>query len=135
MSKNKLHTEEFHENCFACGQQMGAGLKLKFQLLDSGDLYAEFKINKNFQGYDNISHGGIISTILDSSMVNLFYMKEGLKLKTAKLNICFRKPVPVEKFITIKAVADNHKHHFYRAKSQILSGTVVLAEAEGYFRK
>ena len=68
-----MRLKEFHKNCFACGEHSVNGLKLKFELLDDGILYSKFKINKNYQGYDNKSHGGIVSTILVSSMINLFY--------------------------------------------------------------
>ena len=125
----------FHKNCYACGEKVKNGLKLKFKLLSNGTVYGKCSLAKWYQGYDRILHGGIISTILDSSMVNLFYLKEGLSLKTAKLNICFRNPIPVDVPLTIKAVVDDHAVHFYKAKSQILLGDKILAEAEGYFRK
>jgi hypothetical protein len=130
-----MRSTEFHKNCFACGEDSINGLKLQFKLLDNGMLYSKYKINKNYQGYDNKSHGGILSTILDSNMVNLFYIKDGLKLSTARLNVRFRKPIPVEKTFTIKTVVQQNIRHFYKAKSQIMIGNVVFAEAVGYFKK
>jgi len=127
--------KEFHKNCFACGAYSKGGLKLEFKLLKDNTLYGEFKISNNYQGYENLSHGGIISTILVSSMINLFYMKDSLKLKTAKLNICFRRSMPTEKTFTVSAIARNYAWHFYRAKSQIKIKDIVFAEAEGYFRE
>ncbi|MEA3506666.1 MAG: hypothetical protein U9R36_04145 [Elusimicrobiota bacterium] len=124
----------FHENCFACGERSVNGLKLKFELLDDGTLYSKYKINKNYQGYDNQSHGGIVSTILVSSMINLFYIKDGLKLSTGRLNIRFRKPIPVEKTFAIKTVVQPKIRHFYKAKSQIIISDEVYAEARGYFK-
>ena len=125
---------EFHSNCFACGEYSKNGLKLNF-FLRKNTLAGKFKIFENFQGYDDMVHGGIIATILDSSMVNLFYKKDGLKLKTAKLNIYFRRPIPIGKTVTVKAIVDNNIRHFYKAKSQIIFNNTVYAEAEGYFRK
>jgi acyl-coenzyme A thioesterase PaaI-like protein len=127
--------DKFHRNCFACSGKVSDGLKLKFILLANGTISGKFRAGKNYQGYDNILHGGIISTILDSSMVNLFYLKEGLALKTAKLNVRFRKPIPVKVPVTIKAAVDHNSAHFYKAKSQIICGKKIFAEAEGYFRK
>jgi hypothetical protein len=128
-------TEKFHDNCFACGEHSKSGLKLEFKLLENNTLYGKFRISNHYQGYENLSHGGIISTILVSSMINLFYMKDGLELKTAKLNIRFRKSIPTEKTITVSAIARNYAWHFYRAKSQIKIKDTVFAEAEGYFRE
>ncbi|MFA5033759.1 MAG: hypothetical protein WC614_12170 [bacterium] len=127
--------KEFHKNCFACGKNVANGLNLKFKLLEDDTLYGEFKIDKSYQGYDNILHGGIISTILDCGMINLFYMKNGLELKTVKLKILFRQAIPVGKTIIVKAFVDKPIRHFYKAKSHILIGNKIFAEAEGYFRK
>jgi acyl-coenzyme A thioesterase PaaI-like protein len=126
---------KYHENCFACGKNPQNGLKLQFKLIHDNTVSGEYSINNDHQGYDSISHGGIISTILDSSMVNLFYLRDGLKLKTAKLNVRFRKPVPVGAKISISAVAEDSKRHFYKAKSQIIIENTIYAEAEGYFRE
>ena len=130
-----MRSKDFHRKCFACGEESENGLNLKFELLDKGTLSSEFTIKKNYQGYDNRSHGGIVSTILVSSMINIFYIKDGLKLSTARLNVRFRKPIPVEKSVTVRAVVQEKIRQFYKAKSQIMIGDVVLAEAVGYFKK
>jgi len=124
---------KFHENCFACGKKVESGLGLEFKLMKDNTLCGKFKISSRYQGYKDLSHGGIITTILVSSMINLFYMKDGLRLKTAKLNIRFRKVIPVEKFFTVSAIARNYSRHFYEAESQIKIKGAVFADAEGYF--
>jgi len=125
---------KFHENCFVCGKHSENGLGLKFILHDDDTLSGEFKVSKEYQGYDGILHGGIITTILDSSMIHLFYMKDGIELKTVKLNIRFMRPIPVEETITVKATADGDTRHFYKARAQIMLSGKVFVEAEGYFR-
>ncbi|MBU0533417.1 MAG: hypothetical protein KJ887_01270 [Candidatus Omnitrophica bacterium] len=132
--KSGEDSKKFHKNCFACGKNSPIGLKLKY-LLCGNTLTSEFKIPDNYQSYDDIVHGGIISTILDSSMVNLFYKRDGLKLKTAKLNIIFRKSVPINRSFVVTAIADDNARHFYKANAQIKIGDTVFAEAEGYFRR
>lgn len=112
--------KRFHEHCFACGENVKNGLKLKFRLLGDDTLYGKLKIHKSYQGYDNVLHGGIISTILDCSMINLFYMKDGLELKTVKLKILFRRPIPVGETIIVKAFNDKYIRHFYKAGAQII---------------
>lgn len=127
-------TDKFHKNCFVCSGNSDNGLKLKYTFLHNR-LSGEFKIPCDYQGYDNIAHGGIIAAILDSSMVHLFYERYGLQLKTAKLNIYFRKEIPVNKKFIVTAVADDTARHFYVAKSKIKNGDTLFAEAEGYFIK
>ena len=124
---------KFHTHCFACGEGFENGLKLQFKLLEDGSIRGAFQIANKYQGYDDVSHGGIVATILVSSMVNLFYLRDGKKLTTARLNIRYVKPVPVEEVITIRAVSHENIRKFYRAKSQISLGSTVLAEAEGFF--
>ena len=68
-------------------------------------------------------------------MINIFYIKDGLRLSTARLNVRFRKSIPVEKTFTIKTVVQQNIRHFYKAKSQIMIGDEVFAEAGGYFKK
>jgi acyl-coenzyme A thioesterase PaaI-like protein len=126
--------DEFHKHCFACSRYAKNGLKLKY-IYRQNKLTGNFKISNRYQGYDHIVHGGIIATILDSSMVHLFYKRDGLRLKTAKLNISFRKHIPTKNSFVITAIADDTARHFYKAKSQIRIKDTVFAEAEGYFKK
>ncbi len=101
------------------------------------DLRAEIpEVDSYFgaRGYDDILHGGIISTILDSAMVNLFYLKDGLELKTVRLNLRFIRPIPATKEITIYAAGDINRRHFYKAKAKIMIDNIVFARAEGYFK-
>ena len=124
----------FHNKCFGCGKDSLRGLKLKFSFHDNA-IIGEFKIPADYQGYDDIVHGGIITTVLDCSMVNLFLKRDGVSVKTAKLNVSFRRSLPVNETFVVTAVADDSARHFYKANAQIKSGDVVFAEAEGYFRK
>ena len=127
-------TKKFHKKCFACGKESEFGLQLKFELQEDKSVCSQFKASHNYQGYDDILHGGIISTILDSAMVNLFYLKNGLELKTAKLNLRFIRPIPATKEISICAVEESGIRHFYKAKAKIMIDNVIFAKAEGYFK-
>jgi len=58
-----------------------------------GRLHTTLATEEWMQGYQGIVHGGIISTVLDESMVKLLYL-EGHKAVTAELNIKLLQPVP-----------------------------------------
>ena len=124
---------KFHDKCFVCGKKHKKGLKLEFRLVNN-TISGEFRVPEDYQGYDDILHGGIIAAILDSSMVNLFYLKEGMELKTAKLNVRYKKQIPIETKFTVIASAGEKIRKFSTAKSQIKINNMVYAEAEGYFK-
>ncbi len=85
--------------CFACGQANPIGLKLDFKFVND-DYCAEFIPKAEHQGYDNIVHGGIISTLLDEAMAKLVYAK-GFFAVTAQLNIRYRKPAHIGDILKI----------------------------------
>jgi len=80
--------------CFACGKDNKWGLKLSFKNID-GKAVTEFTPHLYYQGYKETVHGGIISTILDESMVYaaLFHNKE---VVTARLSVRFKHPMPLK---------------------------------------
>jgi len=89
--------------CFVCGQKNEEGLQVSFELLESEKrIRASFIPQKKHQGYTNIVHGGIISTLLDEAMVNLAY-RLGFPVVTAQLEVRFRKPAWVGEPLLIEA--------------------------------
>jgi len=67
-----------------------------------GHLQTILRTEEWMQGYVGIVHGGIISTVLDESMVKLLYL-EGLKAVTAELNIKLLEPVSPGSVLTVKS--------------------------------
>ena len=69
-----MNLEDDHY-CFVCGEENPSGLHLKFSA-NKGKIQTEFIPRKIHQGYKNIVHGGIISTLLDEAMVKAALMQE-----------------------------------------------------------
>ncbi|HRS54413.1 MAG TPA: PaaI family thioesterase [Bacteroidales bacterium] len=91
-------------NCFACSPFNTKGLKMIFWE-EEEEILCNWVLDKYFQGYPGILHGGIQATLLDeisSWLVNV-------KLKTAgfteKLNVQYIKPVRLNEgeAITLRA--------------------------------
>ena len=57
-----------YSHCFVCGDKNDIGLKLDFYEKD-GKARAEFTPEKKFEGYKDILHGGILSSLLDEVMI------------------------------------------------------------------
>jgi len=88
-------------HCFACGPKNPIGLKLKFAF-DGETLKTDFITKKEHQGYFNIVHGGIITTLLDEVMVQLAIYME-MPAVTARMDIRLKKALKVGEKITVTA--------------------------------
>lgn len=120
--------EELNNWCFACGEKNPMGLKLTFR--EEGETYCTtFRAGLEHQGYNGVVHGGIVSTLLDEVMARYIYAK-GFQAVTAKLEIRFRQPTPIQEELRITANIVSQKRNLYELKGQITlpDGTVT---AEG----
>jgi uncharacterized protein (TIGR00369 family) len=86
--------------CFGCGQKNDIGLKLVFRT-EGSKSFSDFILEKNFQGYQNMVHGGIIATIMDEAMVHAA-MSEGFFPVTAEMTVRYIKPVYVEQQLAVE---------------------------------
>lgn len=76
--------------CFGCGKNNPVGLKLDFQ--KQGDEYVtDYVPREEHQGWSGITHGGILSTVLDEAMGRMAW-EEGYHTVTAEMTVRFKKP-------------------------------------------
>ena len=120
--------------CFVCGKKNPIGLKLNFSF-DGKTITTEFVPQKEHQGYFNIVHGGIISTLLDEAMVKLA-IEMGMPAVTAHMDIRLIKALNVGKKITVQAeiLRDTKKILEVHAKA-VTEDNVVVAHATGKLMK
>jgi acyl-coenzyme A thioesterase PaaI-like protein len=86
---------EFAEhNCFACGTLNTNGLQLALHL-EPERCWTELELDRRFEGWEGIAHGGIVSTILDEVMAWSLVAGDNWGL-TARLNVDFRRPMHTE---------------------------------------
>lgn len=84
-------------NCFACGTLNLNGLGLLHHL-EPGRSWTELTLDRRFEGWEGIVHGGIVSTILDEVMAWALVGEDSWGL-TARLAVDFKKPVLVDQRI------------------------------------
>jgi len=96
--KNTLKDDHY---CFVCGEQNPSGLHLRFSL-QNGKVRTEFTPQKIHQGYKDITHGGLISTLLDEAMVKAALM-QGMPAVTAEITVRFRSPLMAGEKVTVEA--------------------------------
>lgn len=114
-----------NEWCFACGRKNPCGLKLEFE--EQEDTYiTHFTGEPQHQGYDNIMHGGIVSTLLDEVMARYIYAK-GMNAVTAKLEVKYAKPTPIGVPLLVKGRIIRHRGPIYEMEGsvELPDGTVT----------
>ena len=110
--------------CFVCGQNNPIGLKTRFHI-ENDTLYMIFNLNKNYQGWGDVLHGGFQSMLLDEVQVQIAGYK-GFKTVTADMNVRFKKPVMTGE--TYKAVAkiENINSRIIETSAYITDETGVI---------
>ena len=119
--------------CFACGTENPYGLHLKFALEDE-TLLAKKILPCEFQGYEGIVHGGIVTTMLDEAMSKFIQEKYHEQALTGRLEVRFKNPTPTNQELKISAWQESQRRNIIFLKSTIETedGTVT-AEATAKF--
>jgi acyl-coenzyme A thioesterase PaaI-like protein len=92
-SFKSLPTSASH-NCFACSPKNAAGLQMQF-FTDEKTVFSRVTIPPHLCGWNNVAHGGVISTILDETMGwATMYLLNCISL-TQTLTVDFKKPVSI----------------------------------------
>jgi uncharacterized protein (TIGR00369 family) len=116
--------------CFACGPNNAIGLKLTFAFED-GKYVTRFTPRREHQGYTGITHGGILSTLLDEAMAKLVYTMNQRAI-TAELKIRLKKVVPVGEELVVSGWVVSEARRLIECAAEVrdTSGEIV-AEATG----
>jgi len=118
--------------CFICGLKNPVGLKLKIYEVEPGIIETTYLAPEHFQSYPGILHGGIVTTILDeiSGRSQMGNAAEPRFMFTAKLEIKYRKNVPIGKPLRIVGKAGKSKGRMAQAWAGIYNEEdTLLAEA------
>ena len=116
--------------CFVCGPKNPIGLKLDFTF-NGKTMEAQFVPRKEHQGYMNIVHGGIISTLLDEIMVKLS-IEIGMPAVTAQMDIRLKKALKVGEKVTLHAEITKDSRKLLESYAKAVTGDgVTVADAKG----
>ena len=88
------------QHCFCCGEKNDRGLKLKFKYPAEGTAETSLVVPEYFTGWENLTHGGLISMLLDETMAHSCISSKLIGV-TAELTVRFKKPLPVNTKIFI----------------------------------
>ena len=91
-----------YSRCYGCGPDHPTGLHL-LAVADEGlSLWASFTVTDMHQGAPGLAHGGILSTAIDDALGALNWLLSSPAV-TGRLEVDFRRPVPVGATLHIKA--------------------------------
>ena len=116
--------------CFACGLYNPHGLHMRVRL-EEGQARCRLSLPPHFQGWVDIAHGGVVSTLLDEIMAYavLFYVGQGL---TTRMETTFRRPVPLQRELEVTGWVEEHRGRMARAAArlELADQGLLLAEAQ-----
>ena len=109
--------------CFCCGQDNEKGLKLKFTYDGEGTATASLVIPTWFSGWRSMTHGGLLSTLLDESMAHACINVAGHAI-TAELIVRYHSPVETGTAITITGKVES-------VRSRLIATTGEIRDSGG----
>lgn len=119
--------------CFVCGPSNPIGLKLNFRI-DGDVCRAEFTPGDAHMGYQGLTHGGIIFSVLDDVMANWLWL-QGERCFTARADIRYRASLPIGTPVHVEARMLKRKGRLVQLEGRVIrqADAAVVAEATGSF--
>ncbi len=125
----------FDDYCFACGRQNPIGLHMEVQY-GPAELVATCRLAlaREFVGWQEVIHGGILATLLDEIMSHAIWHFAGPAV-TLGLEIQFRQPLAPGEAILVQGQLLENKGRRLKAKGEIirLADSLLIANAQGRF--
>jgi acyl-coenzyme A thioesterase PaaI-like protein len=120
-------------NCFACGTLNSHGLKLQLHI-EPGRSWTELRLERRFEGWDGIAHGGIVCAILDEVMAWALVAEDNWGV-TARMSVAFRKPVLIGRPIRAEGWVTRSRGRLAETAARIVDVETgaELAGAEGRY--
>ena len=120
-------------NCFACGQLNAAGLRLQIHL-EQGRSWTESELPHQFEGWEGVVHGGILSAIVDEVMAWAVISTGELGV-TVRMETEYRRPVTVGLPIRADGWISERRRRRFETAARIVDPATgdVLVEARGTY--
>jgi acyl-coenzyme A thioesterase PaaI-like protein len=111
--------------------QNSFGLQLKFYDNGIDKVWTEYVIPEHFQGYPGVAHGGVIAAMLDEVCSRTAMISDSNHfMMTAKLDIKYRCPVPVDQLLRIMGKLTKSHDRILQAEGYIyLDDETIAAQA------
>ncbi|MEM7678077.1 MAG: PaaI family thioesterase [Myxococcota bacterium] len=124
-------------HCFGCSKDNPVGLKLNIQA--AGDsVTTVFEMDRRYESYAGIVHGGLVSTILDEIMGTVIAATRKRLCCTTQLRTWFLSPLRIGiPYRAMATISSETSDGVYRVSSKVISGDsdedTPLVEATGNY--
>ncbi len=122
-----------YDRCYGCGSQNPIGLHLDDFAETPTGVSAPFSPDRDFNGFHDIVHGGIIATGLDEISAWAAIVAEGVFVFTAKLEIKYRAEAHTSDHFTLEGTVEERRGKRLMIHAALMSDDVVVAESSGLF--
>ena len=119
-----------NQYCFICGSRNPIGLKVQPEL-DVERKQAGFQVSiaEEFQGWEGVVHGGIVSALLDEAAAHAA-MAISRQVMTADLKVRFVKPVPVGRLLDVEGWVTDYNRRIVRVEAVVKMDGQTLVKGE-----
>ena len=124
---------ENNDNCFVCGMKNPFGFQVKPEIENGGEyVRIECTPPEHLQGWANVLHGGILSTLLDEAITHVGISTFDQPAVTAQLEVRFRNPAPTCVKLHVRAERIKVSKRLVEAKAEVtLSDGTLIATGTG----
>ncbi len=122
-----------HGSCFVCGTENPHSTGLVLYKSGDGTIYAEMIFNLSQQGPPGHVHGGASAAVLDEAMGAAVWVA-GHHAAAVNLEINYRKPIPLDQKIIIKAeISVVHPRKILTTSKMILPDGEIAVVGKGIY--
>ncbi len=121
-------------NCFVCGLHNPAGLRLDLAT-DRRVVEARFQFRREFCGFTDTIHGGLIATVLDEVMVWAVGVGARQLTYCGEMTVRYLRPTPPETDVLVRGeLVENKRGRLFLAKAASFNAAgELLAESTGKY--
>ncbi|HYG98325.1 MAG TPA: PaaI family thioesterase [Terriglobales bacterium] len=111
-------TPKLETTCIACGRDNPNGLQLRFSITDDGVAVAPWVPRKGWEGFENVIHGGVVTTVLDESMAKAIVATNDQGL-TVEMKVRFRHSVHPGENLNVRGWIVQRQRRLVRAEASL----------------
>lgn len=131
--ESRAQAQRAANHCFVCGPENPIGLRVRFRIEDDV-CRGEFTPGENHRGYDKVTHGGIVFSLLDDVMANWLWL-QGHVCFTARADVRYRAHLPIGTPVRLEGRCVRRRGRLVVMEGRLIRQDTdeVVAESSGSF--